>query len=54
MKKYTYLSLVTVLLLTLSSCGAVDAVFTAGKWWGILVALAVIGLFLFLFRGRGK
>lgn len=54
MKKYTFLSLVAVLFLSLTSCEAVDAVFTAGKWWGILVAAALIGLFLFLFRGRGR
>lgn len=54
MKNYTLLALLTIISLSLISCEAVNTVFEAGKIWGILIAVVVIGLFLFLFRGRGK
>ena len=54
MKRYSLFSLAALALMMLASCDAVGTVFEAGKWWGFLVAALVIGLFLFLFRGRGR
>lgn len=43
------------LLLSLGSCAAVETVFKAGMWWGILVVVGIIALlFWILTRGRGK
>lgn len=52
MKNYTPLIL-AVAALFLTSCEAAGTVFEAGKWYGIIIAVIVVGLLFFLF-GHGK
>lgn len=59
MKKTAIFALLMGLVLMLSSCeaagDAAGTVFTVGKWWGILVAVVVIAVIVFLinmFRGK--
>ena len=55
MKRFSIYSLVAVLLMSLTSCEAVETVFQAGMWWGIIVVVAVIALIIWLFgRNRGN
>jgi len=37
----------------LGSCEAVETIFKAGMWWGIIVVLFVVGIVFWLFS-RGK
>lgn len=53
MKKFGTLSLALVLLMTLTSCEAVETIFKAGMWWGIILVGLVIVFILWLFT-RGK
>lgn len=48
MKSYINYAFIAAVLLSLTSCEAVDTIFQAGKIWGIVVAVVVIGLALFL------
>lgn len=42
-------------LLTLTSCEAVETIFKAGMWWGIILVVGVIAVILWLFsRGRNS
>lgn len=42
-------------LLTLTSCEAVETIFKAGMWWGIILVVGVIAIILWLFsRGRNS
>ena len=53
MKKFTLLSLSVYALTLLTSCEAVETIFKAGMWWGIILVVGVIGLVLWLLsRGR--
>ncbi|MCQ4034802.1 phosphatidate cytidylyltransferase [Kaistella montana] len=53
MKKFTLLSLSVFALTLLTSCEAVETIFKAGMWWGIILVVGVIGLVLWLLsRGR--
>lgn len=53
MKKWSLYSLMTLVLLTLTSCEAVETIFKAGMWWGIIVVVGIIAIILWLFsRGR--
>ncbi len=53
MKKWSLYSLMAVGLLTLTSCEAVETIFKAGMWWGIIVVVGIIAIILWLFsRGR--
>jgi len=53
MKKWSLYSLMTLGLLTLTSCEAVETIFKAGMWWGIIVVVGIIAIILWLFsRGR--
>ncbi|WP_027385948.1 hypothetical protein [Chryseobacterium gregarium] len=53
MKKWSLYSLTVLSLLTLTSCEAVETIFKAGMWWGIIVVVGIIGIILWLFsRGR--
>lgn len=54
MRRYSTFTLALLAAISLTSCAAAGTVFEAGKWWGILIAAVVIGLFLFLFRGRNR
>lgn len=53
MKKFTLLSLYVFALTLLTSCEAVETIFKAGMWWGIILVVGVIGLVIWLLsRGR--
>ncbi|REC52566.1 phosphatidate cytidylyltransferase [Candidatus Chryseobacterium massiliae] len=55
MKKWSLYSMAALCLLTLTSCEAVETIFKAGMWWGIIVVVAVIAIILWLFsRGRNS
>lgn len=57
MRKYFPLALVTVLVTTLSSCAAVEGIFKAGLWSGIIIVVIVLALIIWvvskIFGGRG-
>jgi len=40
-------------LLTLTSCEAVETIFKAGMWWGIILVCAIVVILLLIFS-RGK
>jgi hypothetical protein len=42
-----------VLLTTLSSCEAIEGIFKAGMWTGIIVVALIVGLILY-FIGRSR
>ncbi len=54
MKKFTLFSLMTLALMTLTGCDAIETIFKAGMWWGIILVVAVIGLILWLFTRSRK
>lgn len=54
MKKFSLLGLLAILALSLTSCEAAGTVFEAGKWYGIIIAVVIIGIFLFIFGRRSK
>ncbi|EJL74027.1 hypothetical protein PMI13_01233 [Chryseobacterium populi] len=53
MKKLTLYSITIFSLLLLTSCDAIETIFKAGMWWGILLVVAVIAI-LFLIFSKGK
>lgn len=53
MKKFTFLTLAIIALMTLTGCDAIGTVFKAGMWWAFVLIGAVIALIIFLFS-RGK
>jgi hypothetical protein len=53
MKKWTLYSITLICLLTLTSCEAVETIFKAGMWWGIILVVGVVAVILWLFS-RGK
>lgn len=53
MKKLTLYSLTIFSLLLLTSCEAVETIFKAGMWWGIILVVGVVAVILWLFS-RGK
>lgn len=54
MKNYPLFVLTALISTLLTSCEAVGTVFEAGKWYGIIIAVIVVAVLLFLFRGRGR
>ncbi|SIQ46534.1 hypothetical protein SAMN05880574_11385 [Chryseobacterium sp. RU37D] len=55
MKKWSLYSMTILSLLTLTSCEAVETIFKAGMWWGIILVVGVIAIILWLFsRGRNS
>lgn len=53
MKKLSLYSIMTLSVLTLTSCEAVGTIFKAGMWWGIIL-VCVIVVILFLIFSKGK
>ncbi|MCU7614858.1 phosphatidate cytidylyltransferase [Chryseobacterium sp. GMJ5] len=53
MKKFTLYTLSLLSFLLLTSCEAVETIFKAGMWWGIILVVGVVGLLIWLFT-RGK
>jgi hypothetical protein len=44
------------LLMTLfySSCAAIETIFKAGMWWGIILVVGIIGLIIFIISKLGS
>jgi len=53
MKKLSLYSMSIFTILLLTSCEAVETIFKAGMWWGIIVVVGIVALLLWLFS-RGK
>ena len=53
MKKLGLLSITLFSLLILTSCEAVETIFKAGMWWGIILVVGVVAIIAWLFS-RGK
>jgi hypothetical protein len=53
MKKWTLYGMTLICLLTLTSCEAVETIFKAGMWWGIILVVGVVAIIAWLFS-RGK
>ncbi|KQT17631.1 phosphatidate cytidylyltransferase [Chryseobacterium sp. Leaf404] len=53
MKKLSLLFMSMFSLMLLTSCEAVETIFKAGMWWGIIVVVGILGIILWLFS-RGK
>ncbi len=53
MKKWSLYSITILSLLTLTSCEAIETIFKAGMWWGIILVVGVVAIILWLFS-RGK
>ncbi|CAM4166271.1 hypothetical protein SAMN06265348_105303 [Pedobacter westerhofensis] len=47
-KKYFPLALVALLVTTLSSCSAIEGIFKAGVWSGIIVVVVVLALIIWV------
>jgi hypothetical protein len=55
MKKLSLFSISIFSLLLLTSCEAVETIFEAGMWWGILLVCAVVVvIFLIFSKGRNS
>lgn len=57
MKKYLPLAMVAILATTLTSCDAIEGIFKAGLWSGIIIVVLVLALLIWIvskiFGGRG-
>lgn len=53
MQRYTLPALFITFCLMLTSCEAAGTVFEAGKWYGIIIAVIIVAILLFIF-GRGR
>ncbi|WP_432710019.1 hypothetical protein [Pedobacter sp.] len=57
MKRYLPLSLVVLLMTTLTSCSAIEGIFKAGVWSGVILVVIVLALIIWviskIFGGRG-
>lgn len=49
MRRFSILSLIAVALFSLTSCQAIESIFKAGMWVGIVLVVGVVGLILWLF-----
>ncbi|MBB4805911.1 putative small secreted protein [Chryseobacterium defluvii] len=55
MKKISLYSIAILSFLLLTSCEAVETIFEAGMWWGILLVCAVVVIvFLIFSKGRNS
>jgi hypothetical protein len=53
MKKYFTIIPLFLVLGLLTSCEAIETIFKAGMWWGIILVVGIIGLVMWLLS-RGK
>lgn len=54
MKKF-YACIFLLMTLFYSSCAAVETIFKAGMWWGIILVVGFIALVVFIIgKARGK
>lgn len=54
MKKLSLLTMSLFSLMLLTSCEAVETIFKAGMWWGIIVVVGILGIILWLFSKAKK
>ena len=52
MKKF-YLGIFCLLTLFYSSCGAIETIFKAGMWWGIILVVGIIALIIWIISKVG-
>jgi magnesium-transporting ATPase (P-type) len=48
------MALLTTLLFLFSSCSAIEGIFKAGMWTGILVVVGIIALIIFILTRLGR
>lgn len=56
-QKYFPLALIALLMTTLTSCQAIESIFKAGVWSGVIAVVVVLGLIIWLVSrifGGGK
>lgn len=57
MRKHFPLALIAVLATTLTSCQAIEGIFKAGMWAGVIMVVVVLAIIIWvirkLFGGRG-
>lgn len=53
MKKIILYSITILSLLLLTSCEAVETIFKAGMWWGIILVCVIVVILLLIFS-KGK
>lgn len=53
MKKF-YLFILLLMTLFYSSCAAVETIFKAGMWWGIILVVGFIALIVFIIGKMGR
>lgn len=57
MRKHFPLALIAVLATTLTSCEAIEGIFKAGMWAGVIMVVVVLAIIIWvirkLFGGRG-
>lgn len=46
--KYLPLALVALLMTTLSSCAAIESIFKAGVWSGVIIVVVILALVIWL------
>ena len=49
MKKFTFLTLAVLALLSFTGCDTIGTIFKAGMWWAFILIGAVIALIIWLF-----
>jgi hypothetical protein len=57
MKNITALTILSILIISLSSCQLIGDIFKAGVWSGILLVVVVVGIIIFIIArlfGGGK
>jgi hypothetical protein len=54
LKKFALAILLFLFVLMLNSCSAIEGIFKAGVWTGIIIILAVIGLIVFIISRAKK
>lgn len=54
MKNFTAIYVAVLLLLTLTSCEAIETVFKAGMWWAFILIGGVVAIIIWLLTRGGK
>ncbi|WP_432712171.1 hypothetical protein [Pedobacter sp.] len=50
MKKYLPIAMVAFLTTTLTSCAAIEGIFKAGVWSGIIIVVIVLAIIIWIIR----
>ncbi len=54
MKKFSTIYVGLLLLMTLTSCEAVETIFKAGMWWAFILIGGVVAIIIWLLTRGGK